>query len=100
MESSDVTAAKGAKERTLIVKNKMGIHARPAAMIVRVSNRYNDTEVWIRKNSEEINAKSIMGLMMLAAAKGSELLFIADGPGADALLDEMEDLFDRQFEEM
>ena len=60
--------------RVLSVQNKMGIHARPAAMIVRISNKYPSTELWVEKDGEEVNGKSIMSLMMLAAGKGSELL--------------------------
>ena len=65
--------------RLLSVQNKMGIHARPAAMIVRISNKYPSTELWVEKDGEEVNGKSIMSLMMLAAGKGSELKFIAQG---------------------
>lgn len=53
-------------ERILTVQNKMGIHARPAAMIVRLANKY-EGEVWVEKDDEQVNGKSIMGLMMLAA---------------------------------
>ncbi|OAI50233.1 phosphocarrier protein HPr [Opitutia bacterium SCGC AG-212-L18] len=81
------------------VTNKMGIHARPAAMIVRVTNRYNDTDVWIEKDGERINGKSIMGLMMLAAGYQSQLKFIAIGKCAQKLIDEMKNLFERKFEE-
>ena len=59
--------------RVLSVQNKMGIHARPAAMIVRISNKYPSTELWVEKDGEEVNGKSIMSLMMLAAGTGSEL---------------------------
>ena len=68
--------------RVLSVQNKMGIHARPAAMIVRISNKYPSTELWVEKDGEEVNGKSIMSLMMLAAGKGSELKFIAQGDDA------------------
>lgn len=92
------TDSNGVK-RVLTVQNKMGIHARPAAMIVRATNKYSDTEVWVAKDGETINGKSIMGLMMLAAGTGSELEFTADGPSAQAVLDELEDVFSRKFEE-
>lgn len=85
--------------RTLEVTNKMGIHARPAAMIVRIANKYNDTEVMVLKDTEEVNGKSIMGLMMLAARQGSRLVFSAQGPNADTVLDQIEALFKRKFEE-
>lgn len=85
--------------RVLTVKNKMGIHARPAAMIVRIANQYSDTEVTVEKEDEEVNGKSIMGLMMLAAGYGAKLTFTAQGKDAKTLLDEMENLFARKFEE-
>ena len=77
----------------------MGIHARPAAMIVRISNKYPSTELWVEKDGEEVNGKSIMSLMMLAAGKGSELKFIAQGDDAQIMLDEIEALFNRKFDE-
>ena len=85
--------------RVLSVQNKMGIHARPAAKIVRISNKYPSTELWVEKDGEEVNGKSIMSLMMLAAGKGSELKFIAQGDDAQIMLDEIEALFNRKFDE-
>ena len=85
--------------RTLTVQNKMGIHARPAAMIVRISNKYSNVDVWVEKDGERVNAKSIMSLMMLAAGKGSELKFIASGESSAAMLDEIDALFARKFDE-
>ena len=85
--------------RVLTVQNKMGIHARPAAMIVRISNKYANCEVWVEKDGEQVNSKSIMSLMMLAAGKGSEVKFIASGDDADSMLDEIEALFNRKFDE-
>jgi phosphocarrier protein len=82
----------------LEVRNKMGIHARPAAMIVRVANKY-PAEVYVEKDDEQVNGKSIMGLMMLAAGQGSVLKFTAIGPSAQQLLKELEALFERRFEE-
>jgi phosphocarrier protein len=82
----------------LTVSNKMGIHARPAAMIVRVANRYN-ADVIVEKDDEQVNGKSIMGLMMLAAGSGSKLRFVATGNDAEKMLAEMKALFDRKFEE-
>ena len=85
-------------ERMVEVINKMGIHARPAAMIVRVANKY-EAEVYVERDGELVNGKSIMGLMMLAAGQGSRLKFIASGSGAKDLLDEMDALFKSQFNE-
>lgn len=83
-----------------IVQNKMGIHARPAAMIVRIANTYSG-EVWVDKDDEQVNGKSIMGLMMLAAGKGSKLTIRTEGPidTAEKMFLELEELFTRRFEE-
>jgi len=85
--------------RTLTVQNKMGIHARPAAMIVRISNKYPQTDVLVEKDGEQVNGKSIMSLMMLAAGKGSMVKFVAEGDDAEQMLDEIESLFKRKFDE-
>jgi phosphocarrier protein len=84
--------------KELLVQNKMGIHARPAAMIVRVTNKYK-AEVFVEKDEEQVNGKSIMGLMMLAAAKGTQVKFLATGADAPQMLDELEQLFARKFDE-
>lgn len=86
--------------KELLVQNKMGIHARPAAMIVRIANTYTG-EVWVDKDDEQVNGKSIMGLMMLAAGKDSKLTIRTEGPldSAEKMLLELEELFARRFEE-
>ncbi|MGE9295991.1 MAG: HPr family phosphocarrier protein [Puniceicoccales bacterium] len=99
MQSSDKAAPGSEISREFTVQNKMGIHARPAAMIVRIANKFNDVEVWVDKDDEQVNGRSIMGLMMLAAGQGSKLRFIAAGADAESLLTELEDLFSRKFEE-
>lgn len=84
--------------KALIVQNKMGIHARPAAMIVRITNKFK-AEVFVEKDEEQVNGKSIMGLMMLAACKGSKVKFIATGEDAPQMLAELELLFAKKFDE-
>jgi phosphocarrier protein len=84
--------------KELLVQNKMGIHARPAAMIVRVTNKFK-SEVFVEKDEEQVNGKSIMGLMMLAAAKGTKVKFIATGDDAPQMLTELEALFAKKFDE-
>ena len=96
MEKSDTTAKPATKE--LLVQNKMGIHARPAAMIVRVTNKFK-AEVFVEKDEEQVNGKSIMGLMMLAAAKGTTVKFLATGENAPQMLAELETLFSKKFDE-
>jgi len=85
--------------REFTVQNRMGIHTRPAAQIVRLANRYPEVEVTVSKDDETVNGKSIMGLMMLAAGQGSKLRFSAQGKDAAQFLDEMDNLFARKFDE-
>ncbi len=68
-------------------------------MIVRVTNKFK-AEVFVEKDEEQVNGKSIMGLMMLAAGKGSTVKFIATGEDAAAMLAEIEALFVRKFDEV
>ncbi len=97
MEKSTTTTAK-TLTKELLVQNKMGIHARPAAMIVRVTNKFK-AEVYVEKDEEQVNGKSIMGLMMLAAAKGSTVKFVSTGIDAEQMLAELEALFAKKFDE-
>jgi phosphocarrier protein HPr len=100
MTTQETSDSNETLSQELIVQNKMGIHARPAAMIVRIANTYSG-EVWVDKDDEQVNGKSIMGLMMLAAGKGSKLTIRTEGPTGDAekMLKELEELFERRFEE-
>ncbi len=84
--------------RELTIINKSGIHARPAAMFVKIANRFG-SDIFVEKDGEKINGKSIMGLMMLAAAKGTKVKFIATGDDAAAVLSELEALFAKKFDE-
>ncbi|GAB4239570.1 MAG: HPr family phosphocarrier protein [Candidatus Methylacidiphilales bacterium] len=85
-------------EKVLTIQNKLGLHARPAAMFVRVANRF-PCDVWVEKDGEEVNGKSIMGLMMLAAGCGSQLRVSAVGENAADAIRELEDLLGRKFDE-
>lgn len=64
------------------VVNKLGLHARPSAKLTATAGRFR-SEVWVSRNGRRVNAKSIMGVMMLAAARGSTLVVEADGPDAE-----------------
>ena len=101
MSTPESSESNKATTKILVVQNKMGIHARPAAMIVRIASTFNG-EVWVEKDGEQVNGKSIMGLMMLAAGKGSNLVVGAEGAAIDAerMLGELVDLFERRFEEV
>jgi len=72
--------------RDFTINNKLGLHARPSAQLTQVASAYK-SEVWIAKNGRRVNAKSIMGVMMLAAGKGSIVTVDADGPDAEQALD-------------
>ena len=99
MEKIDTAPATGQQlTKELVVQNKMGIHARPAAMIVRITNKFK-ADVFVEKDDEQVNGKSIMGLMMLAAGKGSKVKFIATGDDGAQMLAELEALFGRKFDE-
>ena len=82
----------------LEVSNKMGIHARPAAMIVRIASRF-DGEIWVEKEGEKVNAKSIMGIMMLAAAKGTILTFHVNSSQNENFKKEITELFSSKFQD-
>ena len=97
-DTPETTTSGNQLSRELVVQNKMGIHARPAAMIVRVTNKFK-SDVLVEKDDEEVNGKSIMGLMMLAAGKGSKVRFSTVGEDGGAMLDELEHLFARKFDE-
>jgi len=84
--------------RELLVSNKLGVHARPAAMFVRTASRFA-SEIFVEKDGEKVNGKSIMGLMMLAAGPGSTLKVYAQGHDASLALAELETLVKRKFDE-
>ena len=84
--------------RELVVTNKLGIHARPAAMFVKTANRF-ECDVFVEKDGEKVNGKSIMGLMMLAAGPGSKLHVWAEGEDAARAVAELDALLQRKFDE-
>ena len=90
------------KKETVSVKleiiNELGIHARPAAMFVRVANKFK-SYIFVEKDGERVNGKSIMGIMMLAAAKGTHIKIIAVGADAKAAADELQTLVNGKFGE-
>jgi phosphocarrier protein HPr len=85
-------------ERTVQIVNKNGLHARPAAEIVKISSKFQ-SEIILVKDGMEVNGKSIMGVMMLAAECGSSLVMRADGADADAALDALATLISNKFGE-
>lgn len=86
-------------EAEVTIINALGLHARAAAQLVKVANRYASTEVELECEGQAINAKSIMGVLMLAAAQGMQLKIRCSGDGAKACLDEMLALINNKFGE-
>ena len=76
-------------EKKVIIGLKQGLHARPAANFVQLANKY-ESQVVVAKDGEEINGKSIMGILMLGADRGSEIILTVNGEDADAALNELE----------
>ncbi|MCG8430758.1 MAG: HPr family phosphocarrier protein [Candidatus Omnitrophica bacterium] len=75
--------------KKMIIKNKQGLHARPAALFVQIANKF-DARVTIKRGQEEVNGKSIMGILMLGAEKGSSIVIEADGNDAHLAMVELE----------
>jgi phosphocarrier protein HPr len=84
--------------RNLEIKNRLGLHARAAAQLVQMASRY-DAEITVDKDGQAVNGKSIIGLMMLAAAQGTVIQVRATGPQADEALIAIERLVDAKFNE-
>jgi phosphocarrier protein len=85
-------------EKEITIINRLGLHARPAAMFVRIASRFR-SEIWVEKEGEQINGKSIMGLMMLAAGQGSKLRIRCEGADAEKAMQELEELINQRFNE-
>ena len=85
-------------KREVVIQNQYGIHARPAALLTKIASRY-DADCYIEKGGNKVSGKSIMGLMTLEASKGSKLIITAEGEDADEMLDEIESLIERKFDE-
>ena len=84
--------------REFTIPNKLGLHARPAAMFVKVSSAHQ-AEIWVEKDDEQVNGKSIMGLMMLAAGYGSKLTVTAEGQDAEQAMAQGAALIESGFSE-
>ena len=101
-EQPGARSAAGAGEakvtKELVIENQLGLHARPSAQFVKIANRHQ-AEIWVEKDGEQVNGKSIMGLMMLAAGQGTKLKVSAEGPDAAKALAELESLVRNRFSE-
>lgn len=96
MESGQGSAA--SLEKTYTIKNKLGLHARAAALFVQLANRF-DSEILVRKDDQEVNGKSIMGILILAATQGSKVTLRVEGSDAEGALGALGELIDRGFGE-
>jgi phosphocarrier protein len=90
--------ASGKIQKEVTILNKLGLHARPAAMFVRIANKHR-ADIWVEKDGEQVNGKSIMGLMMLAAGQGTKLLLSVEGTDAEKAIQELELLIEKRFDE-
>lgn len=78
-------------EKIVVIKNKQGLHARPAALFVQIANKF-DSDVVVSKGKAKVNGKSIMGIMMLEAGRGSKITITAKGEDAQQAITELENL--------
>lgn len=85
-------------KREIQIINKLGLHARASTRLTQTASQF-PCEIWIERNSRRVNAKSIMGVMMLAAGIGTPLTLRAEGPDEAQALDAVAALFDRKFDE-
>ena len=86
------------QKRTITISNKLGLHARASAKLTQAASKF-ESGVWISRNGRRVNAKSIMGVMMLAAGIGTPLMVRVEGADEQQALDAVVDLFDRKFDE-
>lgn len=84
--------------KTLKIKTESGIHARPAAMFVKMANKF-PCEIFVQKDDQEINGKSIMGIMMLALTKGTTITIKADGQKEKEAVKKIAELIENDFDE-
>lgn len=84
--------------REIEIVNELGLHARASARLTQVASRYK-SGVWLSRNGKRVNAKSIMGVMMLAAAKGAKIEIETEGPDADTAMSALVELIEGQFGE-
>jgi phosphocarrier protein len=85
--------------RDIEIKNKLGLHARAAARLVHTAARFK-SDIKIRKGDEEVDGKSILGILLLAAGRGAVITVKADGPDAAEAVDAIEKLIDAKFDEV
>ena len=95
---SDASSQPQGVEKKILIQNKLGLHARPAALFVQTANQY-DADIDVIKDGEKVNGKSIMGIMTLAIGCGTEITLIATGPDAAEAVTAIEQLIQGNFGE-
>lgn len=85
-------------EKTVEIKNKTGLHARPAALFVQAASKFS-SQIWVEKENKKVNAKSIMGIMSLGVAQGNTVKLIADGSDEEEAIKALVELVDSKFGE-
>ena len=85
-------------KRTVVIKNTLGLHARPAALFVQLANKFQ-SEIFVEKKDQKVNGKSIMGIMTLATGKGQKITITADGNDAEKAVNALEKLLKDKFGE-
>jgi phosphocarrier protein len=86
------------QQRQIEIVNKLGLHARASAKLTQLAGKYK-SEVWISRDERRVNAKSIMGVMMLAAAKGTKVMLETNGPDEAEAMDALVQLIEARFDE-
>jgi phosphocarrier protein len=84
--------------KTFTIINKLGVHVRPATQLVKIANKF-DSDIYIKKDDLEVDGKSIMGILMLAASRGSKIIIRADGEDAKEAIEELGSLIIGKFGE-
>ena len=85
--------------KKLTIRNRQGLHARPAALFVRLANKF-DSEITVRRGKEKVNGKSIMGILMLGCEKGSQIELLIEGEDAQRALEELTHLMTKELPEL
>ena len=85
-------------QREVEIVNRLGLHARASAKLTQVAGQYH-SEVWVSRNGRRVNAKSIMGVMMLAAPQGSKIMLETDGPDEEQAMQAVTQLIAGRFDE-
>ncbi|MDP2688610.1 MAG: HPr family phosphocarrier protein [Deltaproteobacteria bacterium] len=94
----ELTEKQGYMEKTFTIKNKLGLHARAASQFVQIANNF-DADIFVVKNDQEVNGKSIMGILILAAAQGSRITVKASGSDAHGAVAALGELIEQGFGE-